>query len=192
MPRQPAKKQESTKKPKARKIRLAQILLIALTIIVLASFLLFSFYNKPKRIRPAGKPVTTEKAGIPFTKEGQMTILRQNNDPLTIDVEIAENEEERLQGLMYRYTMEENQGMFFIFPTEEFRSFWMKNTFISLDIIYIDRNYEIVSIQKYTQPKSTYSLPSEAPSQFVLEVVAGFTDKYGVGPGQKVELIRLP
>jgi uncharacterized membrane protein (UPF0127 family) len=63
----------------------------------------------------------------------------------------------------------------------------MKNTFIALDIIYINADKEIVSIQKYTQPKSTYSLPSEKPAQFVLEVNAGFCDKYNIRPGDKIE-----
>ncbi len=192
MPRQTVRKQENKRKPKAGRFRLANIFYILLAFVVLSSFLFFNFFYTPKRNRPVEKPVAAARAGIPFTKEGQVTILRENNSPLTIDVEIAENEEERLQGLMYRYSMEANQGMFFIFPQEEIRSFWMKNTFISLDIIYINSNYEIVSIQKYTQPKSTYSLPSEGPSQYVLEVIAGFTDQYGVGPGQKVELKKLP
>jgi hypothetical protein len=62
----------------------------------------------------------------------------------------------------------------------------MKNTFISLDIIYINSQKEIVSIQKYTQPKTTYSIPSEKPAMYVLEVNAGFTDKYRIAAGDKI------
>lgn len=186
MPGKPAQKQ-AKKKPQARKNRLGSVLLIILTVIILFSFLFFNLYN-PGRKRPAENQTASSSAGIPFRKDAQLTIHRQHNGPLILDVEIADEEEERMQGLMYRYSMKENQGMFFIFPYEEPRSFWMKNTFISLDIIYINKDYEIVSIQKYTQPKSTYSLPSEAPAQFVLEVVAGYADRYGVGPGDRVAL----
>ena len=63
----------------------------------------------------------------------------------------------------------------------------MKNTYIPLDIIYLNKNREIVSIQKYTQPKSTYSLPSEKAAMYVLEVNAGFSDKFNVQPGDRVE-----
>ena len=95
-----------------------------------------------------------------------------------------------MQGLMYRQNLPENAGMLFIFTNEEPRSFWMKNTYISLDIIYINSKKEIVSIQKYTQPRSTYSIPSEKPAMYVLEVNAGFTDKYGIHPGDKIDFSR--
>jgi len=103
-----------------------------------------------------------------------------------LDIEIADDENERMRGLMDRLELPENAGMLFIFDGDEPRSFWMKNTYISLDIIYINSKKEIVSIQKYTQPKTTTSIPSEAPAKYVLEVNAGFTDKYGIGPGDRI------
>ncbi len=188
MPGKNVQSQAKKKKTSGRKKPgLIKFLAIILTIVVLSAFLFFNFYTPGKKAKPESPSIASD-TGVPFRKEGTVTIFRSQDSPLNLDVEIADQEEERMQGLMYRYSMKENQGMFFIFPYEEPRSFWMKNTFISLDIIYINKYFEIVSIQKYTQPKSTYSLPSEKPAQYVLEVVAGYTDNYNVGPGDKVEL----
>ena len=104
-----------------------------------------------------------------------------------MDIEVADNDGERMRGLMDRQNLPDNAGMFFVFPNDEPRSFWMKNTLLSLDIIYINSRKEIVSIQKYTQPRSTYSIPSEKPAMYVLEVNAGFTDKYGINAGDRIE-----
>jgi uncharacterized membrane protein (UPF0127 family) len=82
--------------------------------------------------------------------------------------------------------MEENQGMLFIFPDEQIRSFWMRNTFISLDMIFVNSNKEIVTIHKNTRVLSSESYPSAEPATYVIEVVAGFTDKHNIKVGDKV------
>ena len=86
--------------------------------------------------------------------------------------------------------MDENQGMLFIFDDSSPRYFWMKNTYISLDIIYIDENFRIVSIQKTALPRSEESLPSEKPAKYVVEVNAGFTDKYKINKGDKISFLK--
>jgi uncharacterized membrane protein (UPF0127 family) len=184
-------KKNIKKKNKAihsRKISFSRLILIIFAVIIAAAFLFFSLYS-PKKSKPTKRPSSTGSITAPsFRKDGSLTILRsQNSIPVNIDIEIADEEHERMQGLMYRYSMAENNGMLFIFPKEEPRSFWMKNTYISLDIIYINSSKKIVSIQKYTQPQTTYSIPSEKPASYVLEVNAGFTDKYGIKPGDKIE-----
>ena len=82
------------------------------------------------------------------------SFLFSKNDSLiqTIDVEFAKNEMERSLGLMYRSSMDEHQGMWFIFPEEAPRSFYMRNTEISLDIIYLDKDKKVVSIAKNARP----------------------------------------
>jgi uncharacterized membrane protein (UPF0127 family) len=92
-----------------------------------------------------------------------------------------------MRGLMDRFSLPDQAGMLFIFDNDEPRSFWMKNTYISLDIIFINSNKEIVSIQKYTQPRTTSSIPSDKPAMYVLEVNAGYCDKFDIKPGDKVE-----
>lgn len=122
-----------------------------------------------------------------FTKEGELTFYTENNEPIiTIDIEIADNEYERQKGLMKRKSMEENQGMLFIFNTERMQSFWMVNTFISLDMIFVNSNKEIVTVHKNTKTLSDQSYPSSAPSIYVVEVNAGFTDKYNIKEGDKI------
>lgn len=137
----------------------------------------------------AGSSITTTaEKGPQFKKEGVLYFLSKvNNDTLRqIDIELATNDQERAQGLMDRKSMSDTQGMLFIFPHEEEQSFWMKNTYISLDIIYINEKKEIVSVQKYTTPLSEESLPSFKKAQYVLEVNAGFCDKYHIAYGDKI------
>lgn len=125
----------------------------------------------------------------PFQKEGELTFFDQDSrQPIkTIDIEIADDQASITQGLMYRREMADSLGMLFIFDQMEARSFWMKNTYISLDIIYVDQFNQIVSIARNTEPKSTRSIPSGKPAQYVIEVVAGFSDTYGVKAGDFVE-----
>lgn len=131
---------------------------------------------------------TVTDNGPAFTKEGELYFLSKiNNDTIrTIDIEFATNDDERAQGLMNRKSMTDNQGMLFIFPAAQEQSFWMKDTYISLDIIYLDDHKEIVSIQKYTTPLSEESLPSFKKAQYVLEVNAGFCDKYHITYGDRI------
>jgi hypothetical protein len=130
----------------------------------------------------------TATPGPQFTKEGELFFIsKANNDTLRkIDVELAESDDERAKGLMDRKSMTDDQGMLFIFSQAEEQSFWMKNTYISLDIIYVDENKEIVSIQKYATPLSEESLPSFKKAMYVVEVNAGFCDKYHVAFGDKI------
>jgi len=122
-----------------------------------------------------------------FKKEGELTFYSEDNKPIAkIDIELADTEYERQLGLMKRKSMEENQGMLFIFPDEQIRSFWMRNTFISLDMIFVNSKKEIVTIHKNTRVLSSESYPSTEPAVYVIEVVAGFTDKYNIKVGDKV------
>ncbi len=122
-----------------------------------------------------------------FKKEGELTFNDSTgNSIVKIDIEIADNDYERQLGLMNRESMEEHQGMLFIFPVERYQSFWMLNTLFSLDMIFINKDNEIVTIHKNTEPLSQQSYPSSKPATYVLEVVAGFTDKYGIKEGFKV------
>ena len=127
-----------------------------------------------------------------FKKEGELEFLRKNQkEPVRkIDVELAENRDEILQGLMYRRSMDDSKGMLFIFEQEEPQSFWMKNTVIPLDIIYVNSKMEIVKIFKNTVPFSEKSLPSEKPATYVVEVIGGYTDKYGIREGDLISFVK--
>jgi uncharacterized protein len=122
-----------------------------------------------------------------FTKQGELIFTDSlGREKAKIDIEIADTEYKRQLGLMYRKEMEENQGMLFIFPREDFQSFWMQNTFISLDMLFINSRREIVTIHKNTTPYSQQSYPSTAPAQYVVEVIAGYTSKHNIREGDRI------
>jgi uncharacterized protein len=123
-----------------------------------------------------------------FTKEGELTFFDSQGGTITkIDIEIADTEYERQLGLMFRDEMLEHQGMLFIFPYETMQSFWMRNTRISLDIIFVNRGKRIVTIHQGTDIFSDQSYPSTEPAQYVVEVIAGFTQKYNVKEGDTID-----
>ncbi len=122
-----------------------------------------------------------------FIEEGSLSIIKNNDAEVKIKIEVADDPTEQEIGLMYRTKLPENGGMFFISDREEMKSFWMKNTKIPLDIIYINSNKEIVTIHKNTIPMSKKSLASSKPAIFVLEVNAGFCDKFSIKNGDRIE-----
>ncbi len=107
-----------------------------------------------------------------------------------IKAEIAETLSERTRGLMFREALAEDEGMLFVFQKEESRSFWMKNMHISLDIIWIDREFRIVHIEQAAPCASetcTLYKPNE-PAQYVVEVKAGFVDKNNIHIGDMINI----
>jgi len=102
-------------------------------------------------------------------------------------VEVADTQQKRSFGLMYRRDLPESHGMLFLFPREEPLSFWMKNTPLPLDIIFINAAHTIVSIAANTKPFSEKPHPSDGPAQFVLEVNGGFCQRHGVAVSDRVE-----
>lgn len=156
-------------------------ILFAIFFLIIKPFLPTKIQNK-----------TTSRTEIEFTKEGELSFFeKQNNEIITtIDIEIAEDDYERTLGLMYRYSMSDSVGMLFIMDGEVPQSFWMKDTYISLDIMYLNKDFEIVKIQKYTEPLSEQSIPSIEKSKYVIEVIGGFCDKKNVNEGDIVEYER--
>ena len=126
---------------------------------------------------------------INFNKEGELFLKKTTTDSVfrTLDIEIAETEYETQTGLMYRHKMEDNQAMLFVFEKEQPRSFYMKNTEFSLDIIYINKKKEIAGIQKKTKPFDNTSLPSNIPILYVLEINGGLSDTWGINLGDSIE-----
>ena len=102
------------------------------------------------------------------------------------NVEIAETDEERRRGLMWRESLPPNFGMWFVFPQETMDSFWMKDTLVSLDIIYVDKDMKVVHIIQDTVPGSFEMLRSSTPYLYVLEVLADTVEKYGIEVGDTV------
>lgn len=101
-------------------------------------------------------------------------------------VEMATTEEEKTQGLMYRKELPDGKGMLFDFSPEQQISMWMKNTYISLDMIFIRADGRILRIAENTEPLSTKIISSGGLAKGVLEVMAGTAQKYGIQPGDRV------
>ena len=101
-------------------------------------------------------------------------------------VELASTPEEQAKGLMFRRQLPEGQGMLFDFHREQPTSFWMKNTYIPLDMIFIRADGRILRIAENTVPLSETLVPSGGPVRGVLEVIGGTTKKLGIAPGDRV------
>ena len=159
---------------------------VALVLVALAAIALilprFFGSNKTEQI------VEITADDIQFTKDGELSIFKNDSLIQTIEVEFAKNDMERSLGLMYRSSMDEHQGMWFIFPEEAPRSFYMRNTEIPLDIIYLDKDKKVVSIAKNARPYDETSLPSEKPAMYVLEINGGLSDKWGIEKGDRMEV----
>jgi uncharacterized protein len=102
------------------------------------------------------------------------------------EVEIADDVRERSLGLMFRRAMADDEGMLFDFRVEEPASFWMRNTHIPLDMLFIKADGTIESIAERTTPLSEKSVPSKGPVRFVLEINGGLSDTLGIAPGDRV------
>ena len=99
---------------------------------------------------------------------------------------MAPTEKEREKGLMYRKYLPDGQGMLFDFSPAQPVSMWMKNTVISLDMIFIDSDGRVLRIAENTEPLSTRTISSGGLAKGVLEVIAGTARKYGIAPGDRV------
>ena len=173
-------KTSSAKEKKTKnkfKLNASKVATIIVLIAVAVFFVVNNFINNNE----------TEVKYYTFRKEGELTFTDTlGNAKIKIDLEIADSEYERQLGLMNRKSMEETQGMLFIFQYERMQSFWMRNTLIPLDILFINKDKEIITIHKNTETLSAQSYPSTAPAIYVVELVGGFTDKYNIVKGDKI------
>jgi hypothetical protein len=131
-----------------------------------------------------------DSTNIAFRKDGTLTFLRNEEEIATINIEIAESDSARTRGLMQRTSLPDMSGMLFIFAREEPQSFWMGNTPLALDLIFVDSDSQIVDIDKYNKPYSSASIVSDAPAQYVVEVPAGFADMSGISESHRVRWTR--
>lgn len=133
------------------------------------------------------KSISNIDEPIKFKNEGVLEILNDSISIVKLNIEIADDEYERQTGLMYRTSLDEKQAMLFIFEDEKPRSFYMKNTYVPLDIIFINADNKIVSISENTKATDESSIPSNAPAKYVLEINAGLTQKWHIEPGNTIK-----
>ncbi|MCK9368460.1 DUF192 domain-containing protein [Candidatus Dojkabacteria bacterium] len=156
-------------------------MLVTLFVLVLGVFYLNSKFNFLK--------LTTTPKNETVISTNSVKITNSNNEVKTVEVEIANTESSRQQGLMNRTYLGENSGMLFVFDSDVQTGFWMKNTLIPLDLIYIDNNLKIVDIKENFIQCTTATCPlylAKAPFRYVLEVNSGWSSKNSVKVGDSV------
>lgn len=139
---------------------------------------------------PAEPPPPTGPRDIPFRVDGVLDFVRQDGSMLRIAIEIADNDSARQRGLMERRSLPERSGMLFLMERNEPQGFWMRNTYIPLDILYVNDSLRIVNIARNTAPLSPDLIPSDGPAQFVVEVRGGFTEQNRIEPGDRIQWRR--
>jgi len=155
--------------------------------LLLAGLVLAGCASEPStdQTEPAAE-AESDRVNIPFREDGSLTISRDGEVLRTFAIEIAEDDSSRNRGLMQRDGLPDDSGMLFLFDSETEQGFWMANTRIALDLIFIRSNGEIQSISKYIQPMRTETIPSNGPAQYVFEVEAGVSDSIGLIEGDVV------
>jgi len=121
-----------------------------------------------------------------------VAISTRQGREVVFQVEIADSPAKRELGLQYRRDLAPDRGMIFLFPAETEQTFWMKNTPIPLDMIFIDHERKIVGIVEQTVPFSLDARSVGKPSQFVLEINGGLTKRYGIQAGDRVRFEAIP
>lgn len=137
---------------------------------------------------PAGtaQADSTATQTIDFRVDGQLRLVRDGQTLEQLDIEIADNDSSRARGLMQRNDLPEKSGMLFVFPDESERAFWMANTPLALDLLFIRADGSIHNIRRYVQPMSPENVTSDGPVMYVLELEAGQSDALGIVEGDTI------
>ncbi len=125
---------------------------------------------------------------------GPATVILTSSEgkPVPVRVEIASRPQQQTRGLMFRQKLAPDAGMLFVYQADAPRYFWMKNTYIPLDMLFIGGNLRIVGIVENAQPLTTKKRSVGLPSRFVLEVNGGFVRKHEISVGSLVRLQNIP
>ncbi|NQV74352.1 DUF192 domain-containing protein [bacterium] len=155
-------------------------------------FLLFwSISGCSSENQPAVDTAAEDHINVPFTKHGSLTMSRDGVVFREIAIEIADSDSSRTRGLMQRDKLPADSGMLFIFESETQQGFWMANTRLALDLVFIRTDGSVQSISKYVQPMSLDTVLSDGPAQYVLEVEAGYVDSVGLTEGDQIQWTAL-
>jgi len=116
-------------------------------------------------------------------------IFETDHGPIVVHVEVVSTPKTRSQGLMHRQSLAFDHGMLFVFANEKHRSFWMQNTLISLDMIFIDAKGVVVGVVHRAEPMTTTARRVEGASQYVVEVQGGWAKRHHVTAGTRMEMV---
>lgn len=130
--------------------------------------------------------VATAAGAAETFRKSDLVIQTAAGGRFRFDVEVAETPRQREQGLMHRARMADEEGMLFLYPSEQSVSMWMKNTLISLDMLFVNPDGLIRNIQERAVPGSLATLSSTGPVLGVIELNGGLTRRLGIRPGDRV------
>ena len=137
--------------------------------------------------RPDAAPAQSTEVAM-LSQRGKVTLHLRGGREERLEVEIASDDPSRSRGLMFRTALPETAGMIFVFPDESLRSFWMKNTLIPLDMLFIDAKGVVVGVVENAEPRTLTSRSVEGDSKYVLEVGGGWCSRHGVAAGDTMSL----
>jgi len=143
--------------------------------------------GKPPAERPASTDITSKDYVMPPLPRAWVRLKDAYGGVQAVEVEVAATPDSRQRGLMWRTELAAGKGMLFLFPEQEVQSFWMANTLISLDMIFITTDMKVAGIVERAVPQSRASRSVGAPSQYVLEVPGGWSQSVGITKGSPVE-----
>ncbi len=143
---------------------------------------------QPTPARAAESDVTAQNWSGPLLDRGQLVLHDAFGGAHPVEVEIADTTPSRTRGMMWRTTVPPGTGMLFIFPEEQVQKFWMRNTLVPLDMLFVDKSGQVVGIVAQAEPQTLDQRTVGRPSLYVLEVAGGWAEKTGIAPGTRVEL----
>ncbi|MDD2228341.1 MAG: DUF192 domain-containing protein [Candidatus Cloacimonetes bacterium] len=136
---------------------------------------------------------STEKPKYQFRHDGVLDIIAKDGSIKTnYQIEIVVEQEEVMRGLKNRESMAENQAMLFVFPKVEYYDFWMQDTYLPLDMLFISADETVFQIIENAKPFSEDRIKAEQPNSYVLEIIAGSAKKYNIQVGDKIKWKRNP
>jgi hypothetical protein len=147
--------------------------------------------GKPAAVRPAVKDIEAQDYEMAPLPRAWVRLHDAYGGIRRVEVEVAATPEARTRGLMWRKELPAGKGMLFIFPRDKVQGFWMQNTLISLDMLFIDSKGRVVGIIERAEPLTRTTRTVGIPSQYVLEVPGGWTQSVGVTRGSTVEFEGL-
>jgi uncharacterized membrane protein (UPF0127 family) len=158
------------------------------TAILMASLIILAACNQRPPEPAAGKAAAPRPTAIPLPQ----AFLP---DGFAVNLELALTPEETSNGLMFRPTLPENRGMLFLFDQPRIPTFWMKNTLIPLDLVFLDGAGVVVDVVANVQPCAAEPCPNyppSSPAQAVLEIGAGVAEAHGIETGASIDFERVP
>lgn len=145
----------------------------------------------PSKLTREGATGTSGAAEDAPVTTASVELLPPGRDPVIVRVEIVRTDAERQRGLMYRKHLDSDAGMLFLFEAPQQLTFWMRNTYVPLDMMFIEPSLRVLGVVENAEPLTETSRFVPGKSQYVLEVNAGFSREHGIGSGTAVRFVGV-